>query len=109
MVIMRMIVSALVATTPVAGMAMPTSAAPRERDRTKINGHKSYGYNSDANGKGGPCVVTSWIVGATTKPIFTCPGERGYPGQAPAIGQPACLILKTKKAKAIEHPTTAFA
>jgi hypothetical protein len=39
MVIMRMIVSALVATTPVAGMAMPTSAAPRERDRTKINGH----------------------------------------------------------------------
>ena len=77
---MRMIVSALVAMTLVGGMALPTSAAPRERDRAKINGQKGYGYNSDANGKGGPCVVTDWIVGTVTKPIFTCPGERGYPG-----------------------------
>ena len=80
---MKTIVSALVATTLVAGMAMPTSAAPRERDRAKINGHKSYGYNSDANGKRGPCVVTDWIVGAITKPIFKCPGEEGYPGNRP--------------------------
>ena len=77
---MRMIVSALVATTLVAGMALPTSAAPRERDHAKINGQKGYGYNSDANGKGGPCVVTDWIVGTVTKPIFKCPGEEDYPG-----------------------------
>ena len=77
---MRMIVSELVATTLVAGMALPTSAAPRERDRAKINGQKGYGYNSNANGKGGPCVVTGWTDWGNTKPIFKCPGEEGYPG-----------------------------
>ena len=51
---MRMIVSALVAMTLVGGMALPTSAAPRERDRAKINGQKGYGYNSDANGNRTP-------------------------------------------------------
>lgn len=78
---MKIIVSALVATTLVAGMAISASAAPSERDRAKVNGYgKGYGYNSDVNGKGRPCVVTGWTDWSLTRPIFKCPGEPGYPG-----------------------------
>lgn len=77
---MKIIVSALVASTLVAAMAMPAGAAPRERDRAKVNGYNGYGYNSDVNGKSGPCVVTGWTDWALTRPIFKCPGEQGYPG-----------------------------
>lgn len=66
---MKIIVSALVAATLVAGAAMPADAASNGRDRGK----------AARNGEAKPCVVVGWTDWSLTRPIFKCRGEEGYP------------------------------
>jgi len=72
--IMKTLVSALIATSLVGAMALPADAAPKHRDRTKAYGYTGYGYTADPSATG--CVVTGWTDWSLTRPIFKCSEDK---------------------------------